>query len=353
MGLPSVNVNFITTASTLSQRSERGIVGMIIKGIKPAKNPLVVKSEQDIPKSFSAENREQILFALKGYVNTPKRVEVFCLASDAENYTEALNYYEVSKINYLVAPTCETDNQKDALATWVQEQRKNKKEVKIVLPNQAADHVGIINYTTESVTIGEKTFNAEKFCSRIAGILAGTPASISCTFAPIEEATDCTRLSRTQLDTEIDSGHFVVFHDGEKVKVGRGVNSLVTPKDNQNEQYKKIKIIECMDMINDDLIKLIEENYIGKLPNSYDNKCLVISAIMDYFDELSKQSILSSYEVGIDIQANKSYLESKGIKTDDMTADELKKADTGEKVYIYSVIRILDAMEDITININV
>lgn len=346
-------MNFIVAAQELQKRAERGIVGMIIKGAVPAANPLIVMSEKDIPKNFSAANAEQIKLALAGYVTTPRRVEVYCLANDAENYTEALDYFEVSKINYLCAPTCQTDGQKDAIVTWVKEMRENKKEVKAVLPEAEADHEGIINYATPSVKIGDVEHTPETFCSRIAGLLAGTPSTISCTFAPIPEATDCTRLKRDQLSAEIDEGRFVVFHDGEKIKVGRGINSLKTIREGQNEQFKKIKIVETMDMINDDLVKLIEEYYIGKYPNSYDNKCIVLCAVMDYFAELMKQGNIDSYSVDIDTQANKEYLIKKGIATAEMSEEELKKADTDDKLFLVATMNIMDAMEDVTINITV
>lgn len=346
-------MNFITAAKELQKRAERGIVGMIIKGAVPAKNPLIVMSEKDIPANFSAANAEQIKLALIGYVTAPRRVEVYCLANDAADYTEALDYFETSKVNYLCAPTCETDGQKDAVIAWVKTQRENRKKIKAVLPDAEADHEAVINLTTEDMVNGATKYTAESYCSRIAGILAGTPSSISCTFAPLPELTDCTRLKRAQLNIEVDKGHFVLFHDGEKVKVARGVNSLQTLRDGQNEQFKKIKIVESMDMINDDLVKLIEENYIGKYPNSYDNKCVVLCAVLDYFSELQKQGILESYSAEIDAQANKEYLESKGIVTAEMSEKELLKADTDEKLFLNARIKILDAFEDVTITITV
>lgn len=334
---------------------------MILKsGVIPAKNPLIVLTEKDIPGNFSNENKEQISFALKGYVTSPRRVEVYCVKESeggegvkTVEYTPALDYFETSKVNYLCTPSCETDGQKEAVAAWIKTQRDNRKEIKAVLPNVEADHEGVINFVTAETVIGEKTYGPEQMCSRIAGILAGTPSTISCTFAPIPEATDCTRLKRTQLDAEIDKGRFVIFHDGEKVKIGRGINSLQTLRDGQNEQFKKIKIIEAMDMINDDLVKLIEEYYIGKYPNSYDNKCVVLCAVMDYFSELVKEGIINTYTTEIDTQANKEYLESKGISSVEMTEEELRKADTDEKLFLTATINILDAMEDVTINITV
>ena len=52
--------------------------------------------------------------------------------------------------------------------------------------------------------------------------------TISCTYAPLPEVSDVGRLTREAMDAAVDAGKFILFHDGEKVKVARGVNSLQT-----------------------------------------------------------------------------------------------------------------------------
>ena len=59
-----------------------------------------------------------------------------------------------------------------------------------------------------------------------------------------------------ELDTAIDAGKFVLYNDGEKIKgVARGVNSLVTTVEGKLDSFKKIKIIEAMDLMHDDIKK--------------------------------------------------------------------------------------------------
>lgn len=41
--------------------------------------------------------------------------------------------------------------------------------------------------------------------------------------------------------------------DGEKVKVCRAVNSFVTTTGTKGESFKKIKVVDTMDMIKDDI----------------------------------------------------------------------------------------------------
>ena len=167
------------------------------------------------------------------------------------------------------------------------------------------------------------------------------------------ELANCERLTKAEMDAAVEDGKLIVFHDGEKVKIARGVNSLVTTTGTKGNQFKKIKIVEAMDMINDDIIRTAEDSYLGKYANSYDNKCLLVSAISSYFNSLIKEEILSSGTVGIDIEANRNYLLSKGYDVSGMSDDDIKKADTDDKVFLNAAIKILDAIEEITLPISI
>ncbi len=353
MGMPGINISFSEVAATAIRRGERGVIGMILKGTVPSKNPVEVYSVKDIPSTFSNANKEQLQLALAGYVNAPRKIVAYCIGASAEDYTEALDWFEVNKFDYLVIPTVETDGKTKEIASWIKSLRGEGKRVKAVLPNSPSDSEGIINYTTEAVTADGVTYTAEQYCSRIAGIIAGTPLTIACTYAPLSELSDCTRLKKDDMDKAVDAGEFIVFFDGVKVKVARGVNSLVTTTDTKGAQFKKIKIVEAMDMIHDDIKTTAEDSYLGKYANSYDNKCLLISAINGYFSKLIADGILSSAEVGIDVNANRIYLESKGEDVKSLNDDEIKTHDTGDQVFLYAKVKILDAIEEITLPISI
>lgn len=379
MGAPSMDIQFIERAITAITRGERGVVLLWVKDTLPAAaiNPATVILESDIPSGLSDATVEQIKLAMIGYTKAPKKVLVYGMgiAEDAETeaveagYKKAMEVSETVKFDYLAIPTVETDGKAQDIATWVKSMRDNKrKKIKVVLPNTNADHEGVINFTTnknvktETVTEqdGTKTtvdivYTAEQYCARIAGLIAGTPLTIACTYAPLTELSDCTRL--TDIDTPVDNGEFIVFYDGEKVKVVRGVNSFVTTVDGKGKSFKKIKIVEAMDMINDDIIKTAQDSYLGKYANSYSNKCLLISAISGYFAQLKRDDIVSSYSVSLDAEAIRIYLKSEGLKAtlddgtikevDECSDEEIITADTGSFVFLTGNVKILDAIEDI------
>ena len=376
MGAPIINISFIEKAITAITRGERGIVMLWVKDVLPeaAVNPITIITESDLPEDLSEETVEQVKLAMIGYTNAPKKILIYCMGiieetDIEEGYKKAMEAAETIRFDYLAIPTVEIDGKGEDIATWVKSMRDNKrKKIKAILPNVAADHEGVINYTTahsrktETVTgkdgskiITDTVYTAEQYCARIAGLIAGTPMTISCTYAPLPELSDCTRL--TDNDTPVDKGEFIIFYDGEKVKVVRGVNSFITTIDGKGDSFKKIKIVEAMDMINDDIVKTAQDSYLGKYANTYSNKCLLITAISSYLAQLKRDDIISSYSIGLDAEAIRNYLKGKGLQAiiedgtvkevDDCSDEEIITADTGASVFLTGRVKVLDAIEDI------
>lgn len=355
--MPSVNISFTEKAIQSIKRGERGVVALILKDVIPDKNPFTVLTINDIPPNLSAENKQQITLALIGYQKAPKKVVCYVLESTETDYIKAFESFEVEKFDYLVSPTTKTDNQVENVASWIQFQRDSGKKCKAVLPHCKADQEGIINFTTTTIKTVTQEYTTEQYCARIAGLIAGTPLTISCTYAPLNEVLDCERRTKRQMNEAVDAGEFFIFNDGEKVKVARAVNSLTTSTDEKKKQFRKIKIVEAMDMIHDDIVKATQDHYLGKYANSYDNKCLLLSAIDGYFEQLLLAGILSNASISIDIDAQRNYLKE-GEKLsaeviENMSDDEIKVYDTDDKVFLRASIKILDAIEDIELPIGI
>jgi hypothetical protein len=319
-------------------------------------NPTTVYSTTDIPDSLSADNKEQIELALEGYQTSPKHILVYIQDSSVTDYNDMLLELEHARWDYLVIPDIKT-GEATTIATWIKGLRSVKdKMVKAVLPNCQADNEGVVNFTNSKIVTAAKTYTTAEYCSRIAGMICGTPMTISCTFAPLSEVIDCDKYTKDQMDTKIGNGELFIMYDGVKFKIARGVNSFVTTIEGKNDSFKKIKLIDCMDMIHDDIKDTANDSYIGKYANSYDNKCLLLSAIQGYYNTLETEGLLDpgKNSVNLDLTAQKNYLLSNG----DYTAAELaemkdqvaKEANTRDQVFLTSNLKILDAIEAITMN---
>lgn len=359
MGAPSINISFIEQAKTAVKRGERGVLAMIFNGTAKATYTIVPGGA--IPSDLPDGAADQIKMALIGYQTAPKKILVYVTAEEDADYSNALDYLASQRFDWLVAPSATTDAQVDNIVTWIKDQRDNKHMTyKAVLPNAVADHEAIVN-VANGFTYDGKSLTAEESCARVAGIICGTTTYRSITYATIDEATDCDRMTTAELDEAVDAGKVVFMWDGEKVKICRGVTSLTSTSKTKGDAFKKIRLVEFMDMIKDDIRLTAQDDFIGKYPNDYDSKCILISAINDYFNELKAESVLSSASCELDtekiiqyLEANKDgkfYLDGEEITVEDASDDEIKQADTGSAVYLLAKVTLLDALEDITLDI--
>lgn len=388
LGMPSVNIAFTEAGIEAIERSQRGIVALILEepaatitellagykdgdeDIPAIENPFTVYTSDDIPEKLTDDNKDYIRKTLLGYQTTPYRVKVYLQPTvakaegeetdpndSADKFAKTLDMLATDRWDYLAIPTI-TDKQTEPVGTWLKTNRENKfKRSKVVLPNYSGDYEGIINFTNSFIKTAAKEYTTAQYTPRIAGLIAGTPMTISATYAPLSEVIDCDKHTIDENDEKVNKGEFFIWFDGEKFKMSRAMNSLVTTTQGKLEAYQTIKPVDAMDMIYDDIKRTAQDSYIGKYTNDYDNKKLLISAIYGYFRELENARILQKgYSVvDIDAEAVKTYQLKHGLYTKDelakMTTDEIKQLDTKKQVYLNAKIRILDAMEDIHLDV--
>lgn len=358
MPMPSITITFSEVGIASIQRSQKGVVAMIIQDEAEAvRGGHSLTSVTDINSTLGVlgvENRAQINFAFMGYVNPPRKVLVYVMDGATKTLDDALKYFATQSFDYITGPSNIDTADSQKIVSWIKSERKINHTAKAVLPNCPADSEGVINFATEKIMAGEKEYTTAQYCSRIAGLIAGTPMTISATYAPLPETTDCTRLTDEEMNTAVDAGQFIVFYD-DGVLTGRAVNSLKTLIQGKGKKFQKIKIVEAMDMIQNDIRTTGRKYYTGKYSNSYDNKCLLITAIQGYFEQLERGDILAKGQsfVELDMEAQMNYIKSNGGDPGSMSEQEIKEADTGSTVFIKIRCKILDAIEDIIIPITI
>lgn len=369
-GLPQVLINFRTQGTTAIKRSARGIVAMILHdGSKNEIQQFRISDTTDIPDEIlSAKSVELVKLCLKG---TPLRVLLYVIpevGTEVEpdghltDQNDVLDLIQAVKWNWICNPTSTGTEQAD-LSSWVVAQRNNKRKTfKAVCAKQAADHEGIVNFCTDDIVAENgtdengdpvyTTYNAVQYTARIAGILAGLALDRSATYFSLTEVQSVE--SYTDIEERIDKGQLLLFdeQDGNGVKIARACNSLITFTTDKGEDFRYIKIIEALDLITDDVRDTFKKYYVGKVINDYNHKMLFITAVLVYFDEI-KGNVLDrdgKNTVDIDEQAQLNYAKLKGEKTEDMSAMEIRKYNTGTRVMLAGNVKPVNAMEDLTIN---
>lgn len=355
MGLPDIVIEFQKIAVVAIKAGTGGVVGIIIKdAVQPGAH--VLKGIDTIPTGLSAENKS---YVERAFMGAPKAVHLYVLAQDATDYTAAYKYFATKRVNYLCGDPAITTELATNLATWVIGKRKARKIHPVaVVPGVASDNSGVVNFCLvggDKLEVGEKQYTAAQYCSRIAGLLAGLDYRVSATFKPLTEVTAIPEVEDDEdVSNAIDEGKLVLYDNGTGIVIGRGVNSLKTVDQVNTEDLKKIKIVAIQDQITTDIMDTINNSYIGNYSNSYDNKCLLVTAIKGYLTTLENNGWIEKNKsvMEINVEKQRAYLESVGTDTTGMDDQAVKEANTGSKVFLKGSVSILDAIEDVDIVIN-
>lgn len=354
MGLPKIIISLSKKASTVVKRSSRGVVVLLLKD-DTNKDIVTASYTSADDTGISTDNwaAANIDYIQKAFLGNPSKVICERIGADEEEetytLTAALKRLTTTKFNYLAMPAAEVDDVAE-ISAWIKIQRTAKRYCKAVLANCAANDVGVINFTTSGIMVGTKAYSTAEYTARLAGIFAGISLDRSATYYVLDEVTTIT--SSETPDDDIDNGELILIDDFEKIKIGRAVNSKTALSTDETEDMKKIKIIEALDMIKEDITTTFADEYVGKVSNSYDNKFALCAMINSYLQDITSAGVLYSgfdSSVSVDIDAQKAYLEKQGIDTKDMSTEEIKNYNTGSYVFLSGNIQFQDAMEDLTL----
>lgn len=348
MGLPRIDIIFMSKGSKAVQGTERGIVALVLHDDTEGGEKITIcNSVTDVDHTkWSERNYDYIKLVYEG---VPTKVIIYRLTTEDTNYLAALKELKEYKWNYLTIPGISEEGV-SAVSAFIKEARdQDHKTFKAVLPNCKGDHEGIINFTNDNIksSLSKTAFSTAEYCARIAGLLAGLPLTRTCTYYVLNDIISAG--TPADPDARIDAGELIIIFDGEKYKIGRGVNSLVSFTTDKGEDFSVIKIVEGMDKYQDDIRETFEEAYVGKIRNDYDAKLGFVAAVRAYQKSLEPDILDQSFDntVAIDVDAQRLYIEGKGIDTSSLDDTAMARYNTGSRVFITSHVKFVNAMEDL------
>lgn len=347
MGLPNITVEFLTKAKTAITRSERGIVCLVVDDTtkETAVSEYSALSEV-LSTDYTAENYAAIEDA---FTDGPTKVYVVRIP-DSKAFTDIEATLDTLKFNWLAY----IGQTQTAVPTYVESRNAKPAAVpiKAVVYNQPADDPHVVNFTNTKVKRKDDAAEIDgyKYLGRIAGMLAALPLDRSSTyyiFNDLESVVDV-----ADAGSAVDDGEFVLFNDYGTVRVARGVNSATTV---ENEDLKKITIVEGMDLMKEDIITSFKESYIGKYKNTVDNQTVFMAAVNTYFRQLEIEDVLSRdfdnlAEIDVEKQ-RKAWISAGKTEAMDWDTETVKKNPYKTYVYLQANVRFSDAIEDLQFNV--
>lgn len=258
------------------------------------------------------------------------------------DYTAAMTAFEAQGFNAFTLDGTTDAALQTLVAAWIARIRSEGKNVISYMGGTAANDADIATANTRSTTfnfegvinVGDSgildgvTYPSSMVACYIAGLAAGQALKESMTYAktPFDDVSP--RLTNNQVKSALKAGTLVLVHDGEKVVIEQGINTLTSYSADQNYAWSKIKVIKIMDAIATDTSKAAHNNYIGKVLNNADGQAALLSAIKAYFETLAPDLIDSDFTVQTDTDLMATAASDEFFWTYAATA-----ADSMEKIY--------------------
>ena len=354
LDLPDISVIFTQKAVTAVQRSERGVLCVIMKdkqqttGIKK----YVYKRLADVTNTdFETSNFTALKRAFDVAVN-----KVYVLrCSAASTLGDIVKELDKIKFNYVCTNVKEL--QQDLANQVVQYNRDNQghKCVAVVANPTQADSKYVIKLKGTGGKLKDGSdVKAEDYLIRIASTLCNLPMNRSLTYYVFE---DLASWDDTYLTTEapigkwITDGWLTLINDDDEVKCGRAINSLTTFTSTDTEDMSYIIIVEAMNLIIEDIYTTFKDYYVGKYKNTLSNQRLFITSVNAYFRQLMREEVLDDMydnHAYVDIESQRlAWLGVGKTEAGDWDDNKVQQMTFRTHVFLAGDAKISNAMEDL------
>lgn len=334
--LPGAYINVRTNEPLSITPGDRGTVVLLQEMTVGEDATLyeITATEAAWPENVAAADKLLANEALK----KAKTVLVYKLPAEhtEDDVTAALSTLKTVSFNVLCYPygSTEEETNKAAIATWIKAMREDEGiKCQAVLANYVADSEGIIN-VVQGVKLTDGTeLTVAQTTAWVAGATAGASIATSNTGTTYTGAIDVIpRMTKTEMEEAISAGKFIFKVDtAQNVSVVYDINSLTTITVEKGKMFTKNRLIRTIDNIANDVAKIFEANYVGKVNNNKDGRLLLKAALVDYFTTLQNMGAIQNFE------------------TDDVTV--IAGGDT-DVVEITCNIQPVDSVEKIYITVN-
>lgn len=358
IGLPDINIIFTQKAVTAVQRSERGVLCVVMydekqeTGIKK----FIYKRGADVVKTdYSEANYTALMRAFDVAVN-----KVYVLRCKAETeFSDIVKELDKIKFNYVCTNVKALQQQLANQVVQYNRDNQGHKCVAVVENITQADSKYVIQLKGTGGILKEGgSVSAEDYVIRIASTLCNLPMNRSLTYYVFEDLAswdDSYITTEKPIGQWISDGWLTLINDDDEVKCGRAVNSLTTFTSTDTEDMSYIIIVEAMNLIIEDIYTTFKDYYVGKYKNTLSNQRLFITSVNAYFRQLMREEVLDdSYDnhCYIDIESQRlAWLGIGKTEAEDWSDAKVQEMTFRTVVYLGGDAKISNAMEDLKFQI--
>lgn len=305
--LPGSYINFVSASKATATLGERGVVAIALPlGKSTGEVITVTRAEfvQDAETLLGAKSSAASLTPLREIFCNATKVYVYDLgtggsAKTVANACAALEPYDFNVLCVYTNETADVAAYITQIKSWRDDMGKKCQGVVYNQTNTAPDYEGIINVvsTVKEASAETDPAKAYELVAWVAGAEAGCEVNESCTNKKYDgEFTVICDKTQTQLETCLTSGQFVFHLVYGDVCVLEDINSLTTTSVDKGDDFKSNQTMRVVDQIANDIAKLFNTKYLGKIPNNASGRVSLWADIVHHHRQLEEIQAIENFD---------------------------------------------------------
>ena len=322
--LPGSYINFVNASAASSAVSDRGVVAIALPLSKSTGDIITITRSQfnnSCKELLGKEYESEDVRPLREIFLHAHKVHIYDLGTEGTvaDVVKALDPYEFNVLCAYTNVSEEVSSYINAVKGWREDIGK---KCQVVVYNQAKpDYEGVINLVS---TVSDEGAPDYALLAWLAGAEAGCKVNESCTNMLYDgEYTVVVNKTQSELEGCIKAGQIAFHLVYGDIRLLEDLSSLITTTVDKGEDFKYNQTIRVIDQIANDIAKLFNTKYLGRIPNNASGRVSLWG----------------------DIVAHHRVLESLGaIDTFDATKLTVEQGNTKKSVVINDCITVMNAM---------
>lgn len=295
--LPGSYMNFVNASAVSSSVSDRGVVAIALPINKAVGTVIEITSAEfvhDCSDILGVAYDAKEVVALREIFCHANKVYVYDLGTDG-TVAQAIKALEPYEFNILCAYTDQSSYASEYITAVKNWRDTVGKKCQVVVYNQnASDHEGVINVVS---TVGNDGADAHALVAWVAGAEAGCKINESCTNMLYDgEYNVVINKTQEELEACLEAGQIVFHLVYGDVRLLEDINSLTTVTSDKSEDFKSNQTIRVIDQIANDIAKLFNTKYLGRIPNNDSGRVSLWADIVAHHKELEARNAIETFD---------------------------------------------------------
>jgi len=297
--LPGSYINFVNASKATATLGERGTVAIALPLNKAAGTVIEITRAEFVKDSATILGKEYDstdVIALREIFCNANKVYIYDTGDGTAETSAVINALEPYDFNVICAYTGnDTAQYITAVKSWRDDM--GKKCQAVVYNQDNPNHEGVINVIS---TVSDEGAPPYALVAWVAGAEAGCQINKSCTNMLYDgEYTIVCDKTQSQLEDCIENGQMAFHLVYGDVRLLEDVSSLTETTAEKGEDFKSNQTIRVIDQIANDIAKLFNTKYLGKIPNNASGRVSLWADIVAHHRQLEEIQAIENFDASL------------------------------------------------------